>query len=262
VLKKLVTLGILFILGFALLASTVALSWRAWRQHQISQAMIIRSENGIDERRFVRIGGIEQWITIRGQNRENPAILILHGGPGAPTSPLPQHFLPWEREFTVVQWDQRGGGKSYSSNHAAPSIELMIQDALEVSGYVRNRLHKNKITLLGHSWGSVLGVHVAKTRPDLFDAYVGTGQIVNMERNEVVAYAGVLAKARALADHIATDSLEKSGAPPYHDIRQMGLERRWAMQYEPGLRYGPTGPRGLFAELLTAPDYSLKDLVK
>jgi len=259
VLKKLVTRGILFVLGFALLAAIVALGWRSWRQHQLSQAMIIHSVTGIDERQFVRIGGVEQWITIRGHNRENPVILVLHGGPGAPTSPLPAHFLPWEREFTVVQWDQRGAGKSYRSNHAAPSIDLMIQDALAVSDYVRNRLHKSKIILLGHSWGSVLGVHLAKSRPDLFAAYVGTGQIVNMQRNEEAAYAGVLAKARALGDHTAADALEKSGAPPYHDIRQMGLERRWAMQYEPGLRY--TGPQGLFAELLTAPDYSLTDVL-
>jgi len=260
-LKKLVQRGFLFILGFAVLAAIVALGWRAWRQHQLSEAMIIRSIDGIDERQFVRIGGIQQWISIRGHNRENPVILVLHGGPGAPTSPLPAHFLPWEREFTVVQWDQRGAGKSYRSNHAAPSIELMIQDALEVSDYVRKRLHKSKIILIGHSWGSVLGVHLAKSRPDLFSAYVGTGQIVNMQRNEEVAYAGVLAKARALGDHNAVDALEKSGAPPYHNIRQMGLERRWAMQYEPGLRFGPTGPRGLFAELLTAPDYSLKDVL-
>ena len=261
VLKKLVTRGVLFILGFALLAAMVALGWRAWRQHQLSEAMIIRSVTGIDERAFVRIGGVEQWITIRGHNRENPVVLVLHGGPGAPTSPLPAHFLPWEREFTVVQWDQRGAGKSYRSNPAAPSIELMIQDALAVTDYVRNRLHKSKIILLGHSWGSVLGVQLAKSRPDLFDAYVGTGQIVNMQRNEEAAYAGVLAKARALGDHAAANALETSGAPPYHDIRQMGLERRWAMQYEPGLRFGPTGPRGLFAELLTAPDYSLQDVL-
>ncbi len=260
-LRKLVTRGLLLIFAVATVVVAAALSWRAWRQHQLSGAMIISSVHGIDERRFVRIGGIEQWISIRGQNRENPVILVLHGGPGAPTSPLARHFLPWERDFTVVQWDQRGGGKSYPSNHAALSIELMIRDALEVSNYLRNRLHKSKIILLGHSWGSVLGVHLAKSRPDLFDAYVGTGQIVNMQNNEVAAYARVLAKARGLRDQNATDALEKSGPPPYHDIRQMGLERRWAMQYEPGLRYGPIGPQGLLVELLTAPDYSLKDVL-
>lgn len=82
-----------------------------------------------------------------------------------------------------------------------------------------------------------------------------------MQRNEVIAYSRVLAKARARGDKNGVDGLEKSGPPPYRQIRQMGIERRWAMQYEPGLRYGPTGPKGLFVELLTAPDYSLKDIV-
>jgi pimeloyl-ACP methyl ester carboxylesterase len=222
---------------------------------------VIHTPKGIDERRYVRIGGVQQWITIRGQDRDNPAVLVLHGGPGAPVSALPAHFLPWERDFTVVQWDQRGAGKSYSSNHVPPSIDLMQQDALEVTEYARIRLHRNRIILLGHSWGTVLGVRMIRARPELFNAWVGTGQIVNMQRNEVLAYAGVLAKARASGDKNAVDALQKSGPPPYNHIRQMGIERRWAMQYEPGLRYGPTGPKGLLVELLTTPDYSLKDIV-
>jgi pimeloyl-ACP methyl ester carboxylesterase len=256
-LKKLLIGGVLLVLG--ILVPLVA--WRTFRQHQLSVAMAIHSTNGIDERRYVRIGGVEQWITIRGQDLRNPALLVLHGGPGAPVSALPEHFLPWERDFTIIQWDQRGAGKSYSPNQGAPSIELMVQDGLEVSEYVRGRLHRNKISLLGHSWGSVLGIRMVRARPELFNAWVGTGQIVNRQRNEVAAYAGVLAKARARGDREGVDALEKSGAPPYREIRQMGVERRWAMQYEPGLRYGPIGPSGLLVELLTAPDYSLKDVV-
>jgi pimeloyl-ACP methyl ester carboxylesterase len=259
--KKLLIRGILLIFGLSVLLVAAGLCWRAWSQHQLSEAMAIRSPDGIDERRFVRIGGIEQWITIRGQNRDNPALLILHGGPGAAIA-APRLFLAWEHDFTVIQWDQRGAGKSYSRSKAAPSIDLMVQDALEVCEYARSRLHKNKVILVGHSWGSVLGVRAVKARPDLFDAYVGTGQIVNMQRNEVAAYAGVLAKARARGDRNGVDALEKSGSPPYRQIRQMGLQRRWAIQYEPGLRYVPgDGQRGLVVDLLTVPDYSLKDIV-
>ena len=260
-LRKLLVRGILLALGILALLLAAGFGWRLLRQHQLSEAMAIHTPNGIDERRFVRIGGVDQWITIRGQDRDNPAILILHGGPGAPVSALVAHFLPWEHDFTVVQWDQRGSGKSYAPNQPPPSIELMVHDALEVTDYARTRLHRNKIILLGHSWGSVLGVHVVKARPDLFDAWVGTGQIMNMQRNEIVAYAGVLAKARARGDQAGVNALQESGAPPYHQIRQMGVERRWAMQYEPGLRYGPTGPKGLLAELLTSPDYSFRDVV-
>jgi pimeloyl-ACP methyl ester carboxylesterase len=260
--KKFILRTLLTLLSLLVLTIAVGLSWRAVRQRQSTRDMLITAANGIDERRFVRIGGVNQWIAIRGQDRNNPAILILHGGPGAADSPLERLFLPWERDFTVVQWDQRGAGKSYSPNKSAASIDLMVQDALEASEYVRRRLHRDKIILLGHSWGSVLGILAVKARPDLFDAWVGTGQIMNMQRGEVGAYRRVLAKARARGDTDAIGALEKSGAPPYHDIRQMGLERRWAMQYESGLHYRfPTGPQLLLAELLTTPDYSLKEIV-
>jgi pimeloyl-ACP methyl ester carboxylesterase len=260
--KKLIVRGVLVLLGAVLLLAASGLVWRAVRQHRVAEAMAIPAAQGIDERGFVRIGGVDQWIMIRGQNRGNPAILMLHGGPGAASSALEQLFLPWERDFTIVQWDQRGAGKSFRSGEAPASIDLMVRDALEVSEYVRHRLQKDKIILLGHSWGSVVGVHVLKARPDMFHAWVGTGQIMNMQKNEVVAYARVLAKARARGDKDAIDALEKSGAPPYHHIQQMGLERRWAMQYESGLEFRfPTGPQKLLAALFTAPDYSLKDVV-
>jgi pimeloyl-ACP methyl ester carboxylesterase len=226
-----------------------------WCFSRLSGSAAIRSPNGIDERRYVRIGGVQQWISILGENRDNPAVLIVHGGPGVAYSALSRLFLPWECDLTVIQWDQRGAGKSYNSNKAPPNIETMVQDALEVSEYVCGRLHRGKIILLCHSWGTVLGVNLAKAHPNLFDAYVGTGQVVNMQKNEVAAYARVLAKAQARGDRDGIAALEKSGPPPYHQLRQIGLQRRLAMQYEPG-----AGPLGLLVEILTAPDYSLKDI--
>ena len=108
----------------------------------------------------------------------------------------------------------------------------------------------------------MLGILLVKAHPEFFDAWVGTVQIINMQRGEAEAYRRVLDKARARGDKNAVDALEKSGAPPYRSIRQMGLERRWAMQYESGLSYRfPTGPQLLLNDLLTAPDYSLKDVV-
>jgi len=259
--KRFILRTILVLCGILVLLIGTGLGWRALRQHRVAKAMSIPGAGGIDERRFVRIGGVNQWIAIRGQNRDNPAILVLHGGPGAANSPLERIFLPWERDFTVVQWDQRGAGKSYSPNKAPASIDLMVKDAAEVSEYVCGRLHRKKIILLGHSWGSLLGILLVKAHPGLFDAWVGTGQIMNMQKGESEAYARILAKARTRGDKEAIDALVQSGPPPYRSIRQMGLERRWAMQYEPGLDYGVTGPRLLLAELLTAPDYSLKDVV-
>ncbi len=131
---------------------------------------------------FVEIGGIEQWITIRGEDRNNPVLLFLHGGPGDATNPWGYAaFRSWLKYFTVVQWDQRGSGRTFGRNGEASASTInpdrMIQDGIELSELLKKRLHKDKIVLVGHSWGSVLGFFMVKSRPDLFYAFV-TGQVV------------------------------------------------------------------------------------
>lgn len=140
---------------------------RAHRQHLTARAIAIHTPNGIDEAMYAKIGGIDQWIQIRGQDRNNPVILCLHGGPGGSWLAQTPLFWPWEKEFTVVQWDQRGTGKTLestgSSVAATMSVDRMVQDGIEVSEFLRNHLHKDKIILLGFSWGSLLGIHMVKS---------------------------------------------------------------------------------------------------
>jgi pimeloyl-ACP methyl ester carboxylesterase len=125
----------------------------------------IVSPDGIDEMVKVRIGGIDQWLSIRGKDRRNPILLFLHGGPASPAMPEAYTFqTPWEDYFTVVQWDQRGAGKTYAANSeqamvSRMTIEGMTDDAAQVTEYLRQHYGKQKIFLLGHSWGTVLGVH-------------------------------------------------------------------------------------------------------
>ena len=163
---------VVLILGFC------AIEYRA--------ALKIDPAVGIDEEGFVQIGGIEQWVQIRGDDRRNPVLLWLNGGPGFSTVPRTLLYRDWERQFTVVMWDQRGEGKTFdhSGTSVAPSMTIaqMTKDGTAVADYVRKRLHKDKIILLGHSWGSLLGVHMVEARPDLFSVYVGTGQIANLEK--------------------------------------------------------------------------------
>ena len=139
-----------------------ALAYRAYRHHQIANATVIDTAKGIDEALFAKIGGIDQWITIRGQNRDNPVLLLLHGGPGLPTNPYSQTFLfSWTRDFTLVQWDQRGAGKTFGKSgplDPAVTIDRMALDGVEVAEFLRQKLHKQKIVLVGLSWGSILGV--------------------------------------------------------------------------------------------------------
>jgi hypothetical protein len=99
------------LLGVLVLSIAGGLAYRAFRQHENAGAMTIISPNGIDEAMFAPIGGIEQWITIRGWDRNNPVLLYVDGGPGGATSPF-NVFSRWEKVFTVVQWDQRGAGKT------------------------------------------------------------------------------------------------------------------------------------------------------
>lgn len=217
------------------------------------------SSRAIDEEGFVEIGGVQQWIAIHGSDRSAPVLLIVHGGPGAAWSGfvVPQ-FAEWEKRFTLVLWDQRGAGRTFARSGpvgADITIQRMALDGIEVAQYVCKRLHKTRSILMGVSWGSVVGIHMVKTRPDLFYAYVGAGQVVNWHANEALAYKQVLAKARKTADQDAIVALEKIGPPPYDNLRSLGIRSNWAAHFEPG---APTN-----AELLkmpySAPGYSKAD---
>ncbi len=191
----------------------------------------------VDESGFVPIGRINQWIQIRGDDRHNPVLLWLNGGPGYSTIPSTRAYRQWERVFTLVMWDQRGEGKTFerSGESVAPTmtIERMTQDGIEVAEYLRRRLHKNRITLLGHSWGSILGIHMIKRRPDLFVAYVGTGQVVELERDAEAAYPMLLERAKAVHNTTAERQLEEVGPPPYPDSPQKWVWVSWANALDP-----------------------------
>jgi len=168
----------------------------------------------IQETRFVTLGGIEQWITIRGANRANPVLLIVHGGPGDAQSSLRSAYAAYEKDFTIVQWDQRGAGKSYAQNrNSPPEPERVELDGIELAQYLCNYLAKKKIIVLGHSWGSYLAVGMVQRRPELFVAYVGTGQVGSWRANIQVQFDFLLAKARAANDRKRVEQLEEIGQP-------------------------------------------------
>jgi len=221
----------------------------------------IDTPNGIDEAKYVEVGGIEQWITIRGENRNNPVLLFLHGGPGDATNPWGYAgFRLWLKHFTVVQWDQRGAGRTFGRNRDAPrdaiTLARMTQDGVELADLLRKQLGKDKIVLVGHSWGSILGVHMVKARPELFYAFVGTGQVGDPAASYAVAYQELLKKAAALDDERARRELRESGPPPYADGRGYAVQRRWSNFFE--------GADAFIASMLgfalSAPGYSLRDI--
>ncbi|CAN5144850.1 alpha/beta hydrolase [soil metagenome] len=191
----------------------------------------------VNEEKFVSIGGIEQWITIKGERCENPIILFLHGGPGNALSPYADAmFGHWTHDFTLVQWDQRGAGRTFGKNPETASapltLEQMTRDGLAVAEYVSRRAGNRKVILTGGSWGSILGVMMAKARPELFEAYLGVAHVVNKRENQAATYEQVLALARAAADEESTTALTEMGAPPWKNPRSPGIVRRITRKYE------------------------------
>jgi pimeloyl-ACP methyl ester carboxylesterase len=197
----------------------------------------IASPNGIDEAKYVEVGGIEQWITIRGEDRRNPVLLFLHGGPGDATNPWGYAgFRLWLKHFTVVQWDQRGAGRTLAKSRNSPAnlitLNRMVEDGVELAGSLRKTLRKDKIIVVGHSFGSILGLLMVKARPELFYAFVGTGQVADPAKAYTVAYADLLRKAKALGDTRAIRELRDVGPPPYQNGQGYAVQRRWSNLFE------------------------------
>lgn len=233
----------------------------------------IRTEKGIETLEKIRIGGIDQWIQIRGHNRENPIILFLHGGPGAAEMGF-SHMVQdaWEKHFVCVQWDQRGAGKTYACNDADSikptlTLEQMASDASEVVDAICGRLRQDRIILHGHSWGTALGIMLLHRRPEKFLAYVGEGQVVSMAENEKISYEVTLAEAYKRNHSRAIAELEALGSPPYCEGGYMSAvtaQRKWLRKFGLGARHknGMGGPMlsNFYKPLLLSPDYSIKEV--
>jgi pimeloyl-ACP methyl ester carboxylesterase len=164
-------------------------------------------------------------------------VLFLHGGPGNTLTPFAEAIYGrWAEDFTLVHWDQRGAGRTFGRSRppedAVLDVQQMAQDGIAVAEYVAALLAKKRVILTGGSWGSVLGVHMAKARPDLFHAYVGVSQLVNKVENQASSYSRMLALAAAAKDDTTIAALEAIGAPPWRNPRHPGVLRRAARAYE------------------------------
>lgn len=200
-------------------ADTIAaLMWaREILQEHLTTTYAVKDPKGIEELRPVEIGGVNQWLHIRGRNRDNPALLFLHGGPGFPMIGLMDATQrPWEDFFTVIHWDQRQTGKSYypaDDENSPLTLENFFGDTEEVIQYLLHYLKKEKLFVLGHSWGSILGMHMVKRHPDWIHAFIGVGQVVNVVENERLLYERLFSHA---AEQKNTELIDKLTAiAPY-----------------------------------------------
>jgi pimeloyl-ACP methyl ester carboxylesterase len=214
---------------------TMLLATAACAAAPFLRARVTANAQLIDESRFVPIGGIDQWVAIQGQDDRNPIILFLHGGPGEAESPFLREFVPWEHDFTVVNWDQRGSGKTYGKNGPATpgmTVERMAEDAVEAAEYALKKLRKPKLLLVGHSWGALLGFYVVARRPDLFYAFVGTGQPVNWTLTIEDRERWARQQAAAIHDTAAIQTLDATAALPVSDMKRVMASNQW--RWSPG----------------------------
>jgi len=227
----------------------------------------IVSPNGIDEKLLVPINGTKQWITVRGRDRNNPILLFIHGGPAAPEMPTSWTFQnPWEDYFTVVQWDQRASGKSYNANDpktVGPTITLtqMVSDAEAMVTYLRETYRKPKIFVLGHSWGSLLGLTLAKKHPEWLYAYVGMGQMIDSMESERLGYLATLKAAEDAHDKTAVKELRAIAPYPGKTLEfdKINIERKWSVHFG-GLSYRRDSYAYYYNATELSPDYDAADL--
>jgi pimeloyl-ACP methyl ester carboxylesterase len=209
---------------------------------------------------YRRLGGLEQWVLIRGESLANPALLLLHGGPGfSETHFFRRYCSALEKSFTVVYWDQRGSGRSFAPgiDRSSMTVDRFVADLDELVEAVRGRLSTDKVVIFGHSWGSALGVLYAARFPEKVVAYVGSGQIGSAPAAEAASYAFALAAAQRLGKRKVVEKLRAIGPPPY------GVDDLWTERVCLNRLEGRMNVR-TFADLgrmfLRVPELSLLDL--
>jgi pimeloyl-ACP methyl ester carboxylesterase len=212
----------------------------------------------------VRLGAMDQWVLLRGQDTSNPVLLTLHGGPGTAEMLLYRKYLAdLEKHFIVAIWDQLGAGKSYYNNIPKESmcVDSFVSNTIELSQWLGRRFGKKKIYLLGHSWGTILGIKAIRKHPELYAAYIGVGQISNFDEGEKISYQFALKTAQEKNIVKAVKELTAIGSPPYTDdsnLSKIGVERQWITRFGADT-HGKTGYGFLLPTLLCGQEYTLKE---
>ncbi len=254
-------LFLVILLGLISIATTLLMVLFCGKMIPYRDANGQQLPESLSEKSWVSINGVEMGMIIKSQNIKNPVLLFVHGGPGMPEYWLnASHPSRLDERFTVVWWDQRGAGLSY---HPAIPPETMttsqlVADTIAVTQYLRQRFHQDKIYLMAHSFGSYLGIQAAARAPELYHAYIGVAQSVNLDLSEELAYEWML-------DYYAEDqkNLAQLKKAPYGTAAYEGIRDR--MMHEAGI--GTTHTmysvfRGIFLEVLRHREYLLKEKIQ
>ncbi|MBD8644098.1 alpha/beta hydrolase [Stenotrophomonas sp. CFBP 13724] len=225
----------------------------------------IVTPQGVERLELVDINGAKQWVSIRSRNPANPVLLVVHGGPGWVAMPTSWYFAQgWEEYFTVVQWDQRGAGKSYDPAIVDTlTVDQMREDIDAVIAWVRSETGQDKLFLLGHSWGSLLGLDVAGRHPEWLHAYIGAGQVVDMRESERRGWAWAMQEALERGNAEAMKELESIA--PYAigeaviPLSDLFLQRKWVNAFG-GAAFNRPDASFEAAAIALSPDYTDEDV--
>jgi pimeloyl-ACP methyl ester carboxylesterase len=213
---RVMLIAVSLILALLLIITGLLMVWSPGKVRPLVDGTGGLLPGSISEKIRVQINGVQQGMFIKSRNEANPVLLFLHGGPG-----MPEYFLTdryptgLEDCFTVCWWEQRGAGLSYSPKIAADTmtVEQFVSDTLAVTNYLRARFHKDKIYLMAHSGGSLIGIQAANRAPELYHAYIGVGQMTHQIESERLAYDFILTQFRENGNKRMVQRLEAAGAP-------------------------------------------------
>ncbi len=222
----------------------------------------------IDTLEAVQLGGITQWIRVRGADSSNPVLLLMQQGPGLPMineARRLEYLLGLEKAFTVVYWDQRGTGLSLreNSNRADISMARMVGDTVSLLELLRDRFG-GKTFVAGFSFGGTFAAYAAVQRPDLVATLVAAGMDIDIPAAENNAYDFALGTARQRGNRRATRQLETMGPPPHLNVKQFSTRVRWAANFggvATNANYNSL-LRALLVSLVRSPDYSVADIIR
>ena len=250
--------GLIFLMSIGLLA---------YREY-LKSSTRIETPNGISSLEEITLGGVKQWIFIRGTDQNNPVLIFLHGGPGEPALGMSSsRNLDAEliKYFTVVHWDQRGAGKSYNGNIPIDSMtfDRWVQDCNELIDYTRDRFDTEKVFLVAHSGGTLLGIKTAHKYPEKIHAYVGVAQIINNYEQQRISYDFVVEEAERAGDVKTENAIRAIGPPPYDTPKKEHEKARYIVRYGGFIRDNPIKQMGfIMLSYLTSPEYSLGEAFK